>query len=64
MKSHPDDIPVGTHCEWCGAEFDVDDAPTTGADPRPAKPVATPSEPATHCEWCGAPYPDPDDAAG
>jgi hypothetical protein len=56
----------GTHCEWCGAEYEP------GADPATARPVAPPrrlpaarpdaAEPVTHCEWCGAEYPVPGDA--
>jgi predicted nucleic acid-binding Zn ribbon protein len=50
----------GTHCEWCGADFEPGAEP-----PRPQRPVARPpapaegTEPATHCEWCGAEYPQP-----
>jgi hypothetical protein len=54
---------AGTHCEWCGAEFDPDASP---ARPRTKakKPVeAAHREPMTHCEWCGAEYPVPGEDA-
>lgn len=53
--------PSGTHCEWCGADFETPpgEAP---AEPRARVAPATPeavSEGETHCEWCGAEYPLP-----
>ena len=53
--------PTGTHCEWCGPEFEPGTSPP---DPRssaaaPSEPVR--GEPITHCEWCGAEYPVPGD---
>lgn len=55
-----DTIPAGTHCEWCGADFEKGAGEVTrkAAAPPPA-PVAVDDEPATHCEWCGAEYPVP-----
>jgi hypothetical protein len=54
------DVPV-THCEWCGAEFDLDGPPSTPPS-RPA-PVADAGgvgiEPETHGEWRAAEYPEP-----
>jgi len=54
----PRDIPAGTHCEWCGAALDEQQADR----PRPAtpKPAVAPADVGeTHCEWCGAEYPVP-----
>jgi hypothetical protein len=57
-----DEPPSGTHCEWCGADFE---APAGGAAPESAHTHVAPSKPAqeaeaaTHCEWCGAEYPIP-----
>lgn len=55
-------IPTGTHCEWCGAEFDADALPVEDKPPAKKKTlkvrVAT-SEPPTHCEFCGVEYPTP-----
>lgn len=52
------DLDEGTRCEFCGAEYVVDDEHATPPQPVPTddEPAA---EPATHCEWCGAPYPVP-----
>ncbi len=59
MTTDPVDPPVGTHCEWCGAEFEPGSAPPTPTTPA-AKPAPLPGgEPVTHCEWCGAEYPVP-----
>lgn len=63
-NDHDIEIPAGTHCEWCGAEFDESVTPGARKVRVPApKPVA-PQEPQTHCEWCGAPYPEPGDDDG
>lgn len=48
-----------TRCEWCGVEFDSDEAPTPSTGVKPAVTDATEPEAETHCEWCGAPYPTP-----
>lgn len=53
-------IPPGTHCEWCGAEFEPGSdppAPRTHATLPP--PERGGDEPLTHCEDCGAEYPQP-----
>ncbi len=56
--NHESEIPTGTHCEWCGAEFDNPAGPRIGKVRVPTAEPA-PSEPATHCEWCGVAYPEP-----
>lgn len=53
------DIPVGTHCEWCGAEFDDPEGPRVGKVKVPTPGKASAEEPETHCEFCGIPYPEP-----
>lgn len=60
----PGEVPAGTHCEWCGAEFERDTPPARRTVPAAAPPPAAPAavgEPPTHCEWCGAEYPVPDE---
>ncbi|MEQ8834320.1 MAG: hypothetical protein RIB67_07720 [Miltoncostaeaceae bacterium] len=52
------EVPIGTHCEWCGADFEKEPRPTRPKAPAPP-PVTTGAEPPTHCEWCGAEYPVP-----
>ena len=61
MADSANEPPTGTHCEWCGAEFEPGTSP-----PAPRPKAAAPSapvrgEPLTHCEWCGAEYPVPGD---
>jgi hypothetical protein len=59
-----DEPPSGTHCEWCGADFEApagEDKPAhvhVHVRVAPGRP-AEESEGATHCEWCGAEYPVP-----
>ena len=61
MTTGSADLPVGTHCEWCGAEFEPGSTLPAAHTP-PAKPAPVPdTEPVTHCEWCGAEYPVPAD---
>lgn len=51
---------VDTHCEWCGAEFDLErDAPVARTPATKPAPVDA-DEPVTHCEWRGAEYPVPE----
>jgi hypothetical protein len=59
-----DEPPAGTHCEWCGADFEAPAGGDTPAEPGPHPRVAAtkPDDAAagtTHCEWCGAEYPVP-----
>ncbi len=59
-------VPESTHCEWCGAEFELgQDPPTPRTAPSKPAPVVG-DEPVTHCEWCGAEYPTPgaDESSG
>jgi hypothetical protein len=58
---HDIEIPVGTHCEWCGAEFEESGPPRVRKVRVPTPKPAAPQEPQTHCEWCGAPYPEPEE---
>jgi len=59
MGTHAQE-PTGTHCEWCGAEYEQGSSPPRAATPA-ARPAPEPEggEPPTHCEWCGAEYPVP-----
>jgi hypothetical protein len=59
MKDVSDDLPTGTHCEWCGAEFEAGSSPPTPRTPAAIPAPAPEGEPVTHCEWCGAEYPVP-----
>jgi len=59
---HEPEIPVGTHCEWCGAEFDNPSGPRVGKVRVPAPTAVSRQEPQTHCEWCGIPYPGPNES--
>lgn len=51
----------GTHCEWCGADYERQDPARARRAGAPAATVPPPetAEPAAHCEWCGAEYPVP-----
>ena len=59
MRDVSNDLPIGTHCEWCGAEFEPDTSPPKPRTHATAPAPAPGGEPVTHCEWCGAEYPVP-----
>lgn len=59
MGDTPDVELADTHCEWCGAEFDIETDPPVARTKAAKLPPVTGDEPVTHCEWCGAEYPIP-----
>ena len=59
MNGATDEPPAGTHCEWCGAEFEPECEPQRPRTKAVVLPPATQGAPVTHCEWCGAEYPIP-----
>lgn len=63
MTDPSNEPPAGTHCEWCGAEFEPGTSPLKPRTPAAMDPPPLAAdEPTTHCEWCGAEYPAPGDA--
>ena len=63
MATDKDSAISETHCEWCGAEFDLTTPPPTPRTPANKPAETTAGEPVTHCEWCGAEYPVPGEDA-